>query len=82
MGLAARNLTNPGLFGAMFTPGPDFSPLAPRRGPKQTVLLEYGDALVVARSTRLAYHGVLAIRAGAHDMTGVNRISLTFRKAG
>jgi len=55
---------------------------AQRRGPKQTVLLEHGDALVFGRSARLAYHGVLPIRAGSHDMTGSRRISLTFRKAG
>jgi DNA oxidative demethylase len=55
---------------------------AQRSGPKQTVLLEHGDALVFGRSARLAYHGVLPIRAGSHDMTGERRISLTFRKAG
>ncbi|WP_439619908.1 DNA oxidative demethylase AlkB [Hyphomonas sp.] len=53
-----------------------------RSGPKQTVLLEHGDALVFGRSARLAYHGVLPVKAGTHDMTGPRRISLTFRKAG
>ncbi|WP_373008501.1 alpha-ketoglutarate-dependent dioxygenase AlkB [Hyphomonas sp.] len=51
-------------------------------GPKQTVLLEHGDALVFGRSARLAYHGVLPVKAGVHEMTGPRRISLTFRKAG
>ena len=53
-----------------------------RTGPKQTVLLEHGDALVFGRSARLAYHGVLPIKAGVHESVGARRISLTFRKAG
>ncbi|MBU1287508.1 MAG: DNA oxidative demethylase AlkB [Alphaproteobacteria bacterium] len=53
-----------------------------RSGPKQTVLLEHGDALVFGRSARLAYHGVLPVKASDHPMIGARRISLTFRKAG
>ena len=53
-----------------------------RSGPKQAVLLEHGDALVFGRSARLAYHGVLPVKAGDHPMVGARRISLTFRKAG
>ena len=52
-----------------------------RAGPKQTVLLEHGDALVFGRSARLAYHGVLPVKAGTHEMVGARRISLTFRMA-
>jgi DNA oxidative demethylase len=37
---------------------------------------------VFGRSARLAYHGVLPVKAGVHDMVGTRRISLTFRKAG
>jgi DNA oxidative demethylase len=53
-----------------------------RAGPKQTVLLEHGDALVFGQEARLAYHGVLPIKAGDHAVIGARRISLTFRKAG
>jgi alkylated DNA repair protein (DNA oxidative demethylase) len=53
-----------------------------RAGPKQTVLLDHGDALVFGREARLGYHGVLPIKAGDHPMIGARRISLTFRKAG
>ena len=53
-----------------------------RSGPKQTVLLEHGDALVFGRSARLAYHGVLPVKPGEHAQIGARRISLTFRKAG
>lgn len=65
-----------GLPGRFVIGGPE------RAGPKQTVLLEHGDALVFGRSARLAYHGVLPVKAGDHPMIGARRISLTFRKAG
>jgi alkylated DNA repair protein (DNA oxidative demethylase) len=46
------------------------------------VPLEHGDVVVWGGPARLRFHGVLALRAGAHPLTGPHRINLTFRKAG
>jgi alkylated DNA repair protein (DNA oxidative demethylase) len=48
----------------------------PRRMP-----LESGDIVVWGGPTRLAYHGVAALKDGDHPLTGRCRINLTFRKA-
>jgi alkylated DNA repair protein (DNA oxidative demethylase) len=48
----------------------------PRRIP-----LESGDIVVWGGPTRLAYHGVAALKDGDHPLTGRCRINLTFRKA-
>jgi alkylated DNA repair protein (DNA oxidative demethylase) len=43
--------------------------------------LESGDVVVWGGATRLAYHGVNALKPGDHPLTGPFRINLTFRKA-
>jgi alkylated DNA repair protein (DNA oxidative demethylase) len=43
--------------------------------------LESGDVVVWGGATRLAYHGVAAVKPGEHPLTGACRINLTFRKA-
>jgi len=43
--------------------------------------LESGDVVVWGRESRLAYHGVAALKDGDHPLTGRCRINLTFRKA-
>jgi alkylated DNA repair protein (DNA oxidative demethylase) len=43
--------------------------------------LESGDVVVWGGATRLAYHGVNALKEGQHPLTGRCRINLTFRKA-
>ncbi len=77
-----QDLGQPVVSVSLGLPGRFFIGGAQRTGLKQTVLLEHGDALVFGRSARLAYHGVLPVKAGVHEMTGTRRISLTFRKAG
>jgi alkylated DNA repair protein (DNA oxidative demethylase) len=46
------------------------------------VPLQHGDAVVWGGEDRLRYHGVQAIKANAHPLLGLERINLTFRKAG
>ena len=46
------------------------------------VPLFHGDVVVWGGRDRLRFHGVAAIGAGRHPMTGDRRINLTFRKAG
>ena len=46
------------------------------------VPLQHGDVVVWGGASRLAYHGVLALREGQHARVGACRINLTFRKAG
>lgn len=46
------------------------------------VPLEHGDVVVWGGPARLRFHGVLALPAGEHPLTGPHRINLTFRKAG
>tara|TARA_R110002049_G_scaffold120791_5_gene275420 strand:+ start:3473 stop:4111 length:639 start_codon:yes stop_codon:yes gene_type:complete len=48
----------------------------PRRVP-----LSHGDVVVWGGPTRLAFHGVLTLRAGIHPLAGAARINLTFRRA-
>lgn len=55
-------------------------------GPKRTDpvrrhALVHGDVVVWGGPSRLAYHGVLALKAGSHPLTGERRINLTFRQA-
>jgi alkylated DNA repair protein (DNA oxidative demethylase) len=45
------------------------------------VPLEHGDVVVWGGPARMRYHGVLALKAGHHALTGTQRINLTFRKA-
>jgi alkylated DNA repair protein (DNA oxidative demethylase) len=48
----------------------------PRRIP-----LENGDVVVWGGPSRLAFHGVSALKEGEHPDAGRVRINLTFRKA-
>ncbi|MEO8593545.1 MAG: DNA oxidative demethylase AlkB [Candidatus Solibacter sp.] len=43
--------------------------------------LDSGDVVVWGGESRLAYHGVAALKNGEHPLTGPCRINLTFRKA-
>lgn len=52
-----------------------------RSEPAQRVLLEHGDVFVFGGPSRLRYHGVLPLRAGADPLFGAQRINLTFRQA-
>jgi DNA oxidative demethylase len=45
------------------------------------IRVESGDVVVWGGPARLAYHGIAALAAGEHPLTGACRISLTFRKA-
>jgi len=44
------------------------------------VKLWHGDVVVLGGESRLAYHGVGALRAGNHPATGQYRFNLTFRR--
>lgn len=44
--------------------------------------MESGDIVVWGGPTRLAFHGIGAMKEGAHPLTGGYRYNLTFRKAG
>ncbi|WP_417515194.1 DNA oxidative demethylase AlkB [Marinobacter sp.] len=43
--------------------------------------LGHGDVVVWGGPSRLRYHGVLTLKAGAHSLTGPRRYNLTFRCA-
>lgn len=45
------------------------------------VLLGHGDVVVWGGTSRLRYHGVLAVKDGWHPMTGACRVNVTFRRA-
>lgn len=54
----------------------------PRRAdPTRRVPLAHGDVVAWGGPARLAYHGVLALKAGTHPLAGARRFNLTFRKA-
>ncbi|NVJ98043.1 MAG: alpha-ketoglutarate-dependent dioxygenase AlkB [Alphaproteobacteria bacterium] len=50
-----------------------------RSGKPINILLQDGDVLVMGGASRMAYHGVKALAAGQHPLTGDKRYSLTFR---
>ncbi|SMO56262.1 DNA oxidative demethylase AlkB [Paracoccus laeviglucosivorans] len=52
-----------------------------RRDPVVRHPLDHGDVVVWGGPARLAWHGVLTLKDGAHPETGRARINLTFRKA-
>jgi alkylated DNA repair protein (DNA oxidative demethylase) len=52
-----------------------------RKDRPRRMKLESGDVVVWGGSTRLAHHGVNALKEGNHPLTGPFRINLTFRKA-
>ncbi len=45
------------------------------------VPLAHGDVVVWGGPARLRFHGVLALKAGWHPLTGACRVNLTFRRA-
>jgi len=51
-----------------------------RADPTRRMLLENGDVVVWGGPARFVYHGVAALKAGEHPLTGAARINLTFRK--
>lgn len=53
-----------------------------RRGPVSRVRLTHGDVVVWGGADRLRYHGVSALKEGAHPQLGAARLNLTFRLAG
>ena len=46
------------------------------------VPLHHGDVVVWGGEDRLRFHGVLPLKGAAHTLLGLERINLTFRKAG
>lgn len=52
-----------------------------RAEPASRIPLTHGDVVVWGGPDRLRYHGVLAVKAGAHPLLGACRLNLTFRKA-
>jgi alkylated DNA repair protein (DNA oxidative demethylase) len=53
-----------------------------RSDPTRRVPLAHGDVAVWGGPARLHHHGVLALKAGQHLLTGECRINLTLRRAG
>ena len=51
------------------------------RNHPQRITIAHGDVVVWGGPARLAYHGILRLQAGHHELTGDCRINLTFRKA-
>ncbi|GIK96906.1 MAG: alpha-ketoglutarate-dependent dioxygenase AlkB [Alphaproteobacteria bacterium] len=52
-----------------------------RNDPPARLHLRHGDVVVWGGPSRLAYHGVLALKDGAHPATGRRRLNLTFRRS-
>lgn len=52
-----------------------------RRDPVRRLPLVHGDVIVWGGPARLRFHGVLALKDGAHPQLGARRINLTFRRA-
>lgn len=52
-----------------------------RNDETQRVALGHGDVVVWGGPSRLAYHGVLALRDGDHPVVGRQRFNLTLRQA-
>ena len=52
-----------------------------RTDPRRRIPLTHGDVVVWGGPSRLAYHGIAALKNGEHRALGRRRINLTFRKA-
>jgi alkylated DNA repair protein (DNA oxidative demethylase) len=52
-----------------------------RTDPYQSVRLDSGDVFVWGGATRLAFHGIKALKDGEHPLTGRCRYNFTLRKA-
>jgi len=54
----------------------------PQRNDKPVrIPLQHGDVVVWGGESRRFYHGIAAVKPGAHPLTGSRRINLTLRKA-
>jgi alkylated DNA repair protein (DNA oxidative demethylase) len=53
-----------------------------RSDPVVRVALAHGDVVVWGGPSRLRHHGVLALKAGWHALTGPCRVNLSLRCAG
>lgn len=51
-----------------------------RSDPATGWLVQHGDVVVWGGRSRMAFHGILALKAGHHPATGAVRINLTFRR--
>lgn len=51
-----------------------------RSDPIEKIRLAHGDVVVWGGPSRLAYHGILPLKDGEHDLLGSYRVNLTFRK--
>ncbi|MCH4542273.1 DNA oxidative demethylase AlkB [Ochrobactrum sp. POC9] len=52
-----------------------------RTDPIAKYILHHGDVVVWGGSSRLFYHGILALKRGEHEKLGQFRLNLTFRKS-
>ena len=52
-----------------------------RSSPQTRITLHHGDVVVWGGVSRLAYHGVLPLALGEHELYSQYRVNLTFRKA-
>ena len=52
-----------------------------RRDKPRRIRVEHGDVVVWGGPSRLAFHGIDALKPGYHPLTGDLRFNLTFRKA-
>jgi DNA oxidative demethylase len=52
-----------------------------RRSNFRRISILHGDVVVWGGPARLAYHGILPLKPGHHELTGEFRYNLTFRKA-
>lgn len=52
-----------------------------RSSPQTKIKLQHGDVVVWGGNSRLAFHGVLPLEAGEHELFSQYRVNLTFRKA-
>lgn len=52
-----------------------------RSSPQTKIKLHHGDVVVWGGKSRLAFHGVLPLEAGEHELFSHYRVNLTFRKA-
>jgi DNA oxidative demethylase len=52
-----------------------------RRDCVRAFLVRHGDVVVWGGASRLAYHGIVELKAGEHPLLGNRRINLTFRRA-
>lgn len=52
-----------------------------RSSPQTKIKLHHGDVVVWGGKSRLAFHGVLPLEAGEHELFSQYRVNLTFRKA-